>query len=109
MSDSPPLPSHREAAILEALRPGERYGLEIRRAVSALTRSSMPLGSLYTTLARMEDKRLITSRLAAEGQRGGGNRRRFYRLTGLGSNALDAYVSRVATVHRLSGQPGVAQ
>ena len=85
---SPP-PNRREAVILFLLVPGEKYGRDIRNGYQDRTDETMPLGSLYTTLDRMEEKGFVKSRMGeSEGERGG-NRRKYYKLTASGLSALN--------------------
>jgi PadR family transcriptional regulator PadR len=81
----------READILEILVPGEKYGLQIADRVGDRQGKEMPIGSLYTTMDRMERKGLVTSQLRDPNPACGGNRRRFYRITGLGCRSLDEH------------------
>ena len=86
------LPSQREAVILASLINGEKYGREIRNAYEHETKRKMPLGSLYVVLGRMEDKYgFIKSRMGESGHKYGGNRRKYFKITGLGETALRAY------------------
>jgi PadR family transcriptional regulator PadR len=81
--------SPNETWILRAVLGRERYGLEIIERVKALSAGevSVPMGSLYTTLHRMEKKGLIQGRWGEE-VAGAGARRRYYAATGLGEQAL---------------------
>lgn len=85
------LPSWREAVILSILINGERYGREIRNEYEKRTEKKMPLGSLYTTLTRMENYGFVDSRLGESCHERGGNRRKYFKMTGLGERALNAY------------------
>lgn len=89
--------SVREAAILQMLVSGPRYGLDIRQEYQQASGDSMPLGSLYTTMQRIEDKGFVTSELRDSASERGGNRRRYFRITGAGMNALNEYVNRCAS------------
>ncbi len=60
----------------------------------------MPLGSLYTTIDRMEQKGFVTSRLGAAGQERGGNRRKYFKLTGMGRQALQEYERSIRSVRQ---------
>src|SRR5947199_5071704 len=84
------LPNEREAIILNLLIRGEKYGREIRDAFEQRTGASMPLGSLYTTLDRMEDKGFFTTRLGDANPDRGGNRRKYYKISASGLKALNA-------------------
>jgi DNA-binding PadR family transcriptional regulator len=91
-------PNNREAVILSVLINGERYGREIRDEYEKCSGDPMPLGSLYTTLDRMEQKGYVASRLSDRSYRRGGNRRRYFRITADGSSALDALAVRLASL-----------
>ena len=92
--DNPIRLNTREAEILTVLAGKERYGREIRNQYEDRFDRALPLGSLYTTLARMEDKGLITSRNGPTTSKRGGNRRRYFRSSALGALSLDGYVAR---------------
>jgi len=90
MSKSPPPLSRTELLIMSALATRELYGLEIVDRVQTVTGSKrrMALGSLYPTLARMDDKGLVTGRWGESSDDRRGARRRYYKMTGLGARAL---------------------
>lgn len=83
------VPTQREEIILMMLISGEKYGREIRDEYERRSGRQMPYGSLYTTLDRMEDKGYLTARLGDPNPERGGNRRKFYRITGVGLMALN--------------------
>jgi DNA-binding PadR family transcriptional regulator len=80
--------SGKESLILELLV-GERemYGLEL----VAASRRRLKRGTVYVTLARMEDKGYVTSRLEAAPDRAGGLPRRVYEATPLGRRVLQLW------------------
>lgn len=82
-------PNQREAVVLAALLHGERYGRQIRDEYARRTGQDMPLGSLYTTLDRMEEKGLVRSRTGESNPDRGGNRRKYYKLTAAGVEAFN--------------------
>ena len=92
------MPNHREMVILSLLLHGELYGRDIRNRYEQRTKEEIPLGSLYVTLDRMEDKGFIKARLGESSHRRGGNRRKYYKLTGAGSTALDRASQRAMTL-----------
>jgi PadR family transcriptional regulator, regulatory protein PadR len=79
-----------EFYILSVLVQKERYGLEIVQAVKSATEEKrlLSLGSLYTTLRRLEKKGLVTSRWGETIEPRRGARRRYYRLTALGAETF---------------------
>lgn len=99
------LPNNREAVILSILVGRERYGREIRDEYEEAVREKLPLGSLYTTLERMDQKGFVRSRPGESSHERGGNRRRYFRITAPGQRALAAYRERAAAV----GPEGVAR
>jgi PadR family transcriptional regulator, regulatory protein PadR len=87
--------SEREFTILSALVGGELYGREIRDEYERRTNAGMPLGSLYTTLDRMEGKGFVKSRMGESDRERGGNRRKYYKLTATGISAYNAFRTRM--------------
>jgi len=82
--------SRLEMTILAALVSKERYGLEIVETIKKATqgREVLSLGGLYTTLHRMEQKRLVVATWGESSEVRQGARRRYYRITALGESAL---------------------
>jgi PadR family transcriptional regulator PadR len=80
-----------EFLVLTALaRVGETYGRQLIDAVAGLPHGRrMSLGSLYPTLARMEDKGFVTGRWGDETECKEGARRRYYSLTADGLRVLN--------------------
>jgi len=77
------------SALLAVARLGdEAYGLAVRRDLAERTGREYAIGAVYTTLQRLEDKGLLTSRASAPLPVRGGRSRRHYRLTGAGARAL---------------------
>ena len=81
------LASSKQELILQLLlEHGDLNGLElVERAGGALKR-----GTVYVTLARMQDKGLVDVRPAPEGERTSGLPRPRYRITASGRAVLDA-------------------
>ena len=84
--------------VLVALAEGPRHGYAVAREVEQLTegRVVMGPGTLYGSLQRMQDSGLITE---AENPGDGGQhagRRRYYRMTAMGSAALRAESRRLS-------------
>ena len=74
--------------LLALLRLGETYGVPIRNEIAARTGRDLSLGSLYTTLDRLESKGLVASRMGAPTAVRGGRRKKLCRLTPAGKDAL---------------------
>ena len=73
--------------ILELLRSGEMYGLQLVEE----SRGRLKRGTVYVTLGRMQEKGYVDSR--AEERKPGaiGLPRRLYRPTGFGLRVMDAW------------------
>lgn len=91
-------PNHREAEMLAVLMNGELYGRQVRDRYEERTGQKMPLGSLYVTLDRMEEKGFVRSRDGDPDPERGGNRRKFFRLTASGTRALNDLQQWAATL-----------
>ncbi len=67
----------------------DAYGVTIHRGVEQLMAPrSCQLGAVYATLDRMEEKGLVQSWLSEPTAQRGGRKRRHYRLTPVGTEAL---------------------
>ncbi len=80
-----------EEAILNALMFRERYGLEIMKAIAQASKGTKNIGfsSLYPTLRRLEKRGFVTSRWGDEApEETTGARRRYYKITGSGLEAV---------------------
>jgi DNA-binding PadR family transcriptional regulator len=80
-----------ELAVLVSLAAlDDAYGAAIRREVSRRLDRDCTVGAVYTTLQRLEDKRLIASWTSDPTPVRGGRSRRCYRVTPNGERALRA-------------------
>lgn len=100
-----------EALVLMAVmhlaeRETDANGTAIRSEIEARTGRPVPRGSIYVTLDRLEDKRLLTSRALVPA--GVGRRpRRVFRATPAGVRAVRRSVSTLVNMHRgLEPLPG---
>lgn len=80
--------------ILLSLANGERHGYEIMKAVRQDSRGKVKMGNgtLYGSLKRMLSDGLIED--AGERADGDDTRRKYYRLTGMGQEAMRAEIQR---------------
>ena len=85
----PPRLSAKEADVLKLLidDPSELYGFDMVER----SKGKLKLGTLYTTLNRMEDKGYVTSRKEEPRPGARGLPRRLYRPSGLGSRVYAAH------------------
>jgi DNA-binding PadR family transcriptional regulator len=102
--------------VLLALADGERHGYAIMQEVAASTggRIKMGPGTLYGTIKRLLEARMIEESDARPDPELDDERRRYYRLTALGQRAARAEALRYAEVaevarrKRLIGKPARA-
>ena len=80
---------------------GERaYGVTIHQKVGELARpKSAPLGAIYVTLDRLEDKHYVSSWLSEPTAERGGRAKRCYKLEAAGERALR---ESIATAQRMA-------
>jgi PadR family transcriptional regulator PadR len=79
-----------QAVMLAVVRLGDgAYGRAILREVQARLEREVAAGAVYATLQRLEDKGLVSSRLAAGTAVRGGRPRRYYAVAASGFEALN--------------------
>jgi DNA-binding PadR family transcriptional regulator len=89
--------------VLFSLAAGEKHGYAIMQETAKLSNGELRIGpgTLYTTLQRLLDLKVIDEvELASAGQRD--SRRRYYRLAGSGRLLLEAELARLDSVVRLA-------
>jgi PadR family transcriptional regulator PadR len=89
----------------------EAYGASIRREIESRTGRQVLLSAIYTTLERLERKRLIAHWIGDPTPERGGRRKKFYRLLPSGAAALEASLHTVQQLadgveRRLSARAG---
>ncbi len=82
--------SRQEEIILTAIWKLQKnaYGMAIREEIEKITGVKMHFGSIYTPLARLLEKELISSFEGEPSPERGGRRKVFYNLTSEGKKAL---------------------
>ena len=98
--------------VLVALTEGERHGYAIMQAVEASSSGVVRMGpaTLYGTLKKLVDQG-FAEELPRRPDASDDQRRRYYRLTGLGERVCSAEASRLASLVRITRanlRPGVA-
>ena len=88
--------------ILLALADGDKHGYAIMSEVEVLTEGSVTMGpgTLYGTIKRMLKSGLVEETDERPDPELDDERRRYYRLTSLGSEVLDAEVARMEQLTR---------
>jgi DNA-binding PadR family transcriptional regulator len=85
----PSLGSLELATLLTVARLGdEAYGLAVRHDLADRTGREYSVGAVYTTLQRLQEKRLLTSHASEPLPVRGGRSRRQFRLTAAGRRAI---------------------
>ncbi len=78
-----------ELVLLAILSQGDNaYGVTIRQALEEATNRSITVGSLYTTLSRLEDKGLVQSWTGEPTAERGGRAKRHYKVKGSAQSLL---------------------
>ncbi|HLG01705.1 MAG TPA: PadR family transcriptional regulator [Acidimicrobiia bacterium] len=101
-----PLPSA-TLHILVALTAGEKHGYAIMRDVEALTDGAVRMGpgTLYGSIKRMLADGLIEEAAERPDPEPDDQRRRYYRLTGLGERLCALELARLEALVRRAGSP----
>lgn len=83
--------------ILLALATGDKHGYAIMREVEVLTKGSVAMGpgTLYGTVKKMLKAALVEESAERPDPKLDDQRRRYYRITGLGGRVLDAEANRM--------------
>src|SRR5881409_3081338 len=95
-----------EFLVLSLLEREQRHGYELQKLIESRSKGVLTfhVASLYLLLYRMEDRGWIVGRWV---EKAGERRRRFYRLTAAGKDALETqragWKEFVAAVNRVSG------
>ena len=94
--------------ILLALTDGERHGYAIIQSVEASTEGDLRLsaGTLYRSLARMVEQGLIAE-VSKRRTRADDERRRYYRVTPLGTAVARAEMRRLTQLVRIARATGL--
>lgn len=64
------------------------YGVSIKQDIEDRASRAISIGSLHSTLTRLEEKGFISSELGEPTKERGGRRKRFFKLTSAGEAAL---------------------
>ncbi len=89
LSDSGILGEFEQVVLLATLRLGnDAYGVTIKDEILARTGRNPSPGALYTTLERLEEKGLLSSRIGEATAERGGRAKRYVKVTQKGLGAL---------------------
>ena len=76
----------------------DAYGVPIGREIEERTAKAVSPGALYTTLGRLEDRGLVTSRSEPGGASRSGRPRKYYRLSSEAAAELAASKARITAM-----------
>lgn len=80
-----------QLVLLAVLRAGDSaYGVPVHREIQRRAGRDLTLGTIYKTLSRLEEKRLLSSRLGDPTPERGGKATRCYAVTAEGKRSLQA-------------------
>ena len=69
---------------------GDAYGVTIRDEIERRAARSVSVAAVYAALARLEERRLLAHHLGVPTPERGGRRKKVFRVTGPGGDALRA-------------------
>jgi PadR family transcriptional regulator PadR len=78
----------------------DAYGVAIQREITLRTGRAPSYAAVYTTLARLEAKRLIGSRLGEPTPQRGGRRKKYFTVLPAGRRAVRASLRAIRTMTR---------
>ncbi|HEY5749873.1 MAG TPA: PadR family transcriptional regulator [Chryseolinea sp.] len=74
--------------LISALLEEDAYGVTITQEIERQTGRKVGFNTVHTTLQRLEEKGLIVSKMGGATAERGGRRKRYFRITALGSRTL---------------------
>ncbi|MEZ0610833.1 PadR family transcriptional regulator [Fibrella sp. WM1] len=74
--------------LMVAILDGDGYGATVSQALEEHTGRVVTFGAVHNTLIRLEEKGFVVSELGGATAERGGRRKRLFRITALGSRAL---------------------
>lgn len=85
-----------QLVLMTILRLGEQaYGATIRDEIADRVGRDVSLSAVYTTLDRLENKKMLRSRMGDPTPQRGGRRKRYFAMTAAGERALQASWQRL--------------
>jgi PadR family transcriptional regulator, regulatory protein PadR len=87
--------------------PNGSYGAKMLNQIEELTRRSISVGAIYTSLDRLEAKGFVSSWWGEPTLERGGRRKRFYKIEGSGVKALERSEAEMLRFMRVGALAGV--
>lgn len=90
-----------QVILLTLMRLGDDgFGVAVQQEIEGRTQRRVSLGAVYTTLARLEQKGLVASRVGDPTPRRGGRRKKLYRVLPKGKRALMTSIETLQALTR---------
>ncbi len=74
--------------LMVAILDGQAYGVTVSQALEDQLGRTVTFGTVHNTLIRLEEKGFVSSQLGGATQERGGRRKRMFKMTTLGGQAL---------------------
>jgi PadR family transcriptional regulator PadR len=88
-----------QLVLMTILRLGDQaYGATVRDEIADRTGREVSLSAVYTTLERLEHKKMLRSRVGEPTPQRGGRRKRYFALSAAGEHALQTSWQRLKRV-----------
>ncbi len=98
---SAPLGEFEVVVLMAVLHLGsDAYGTSIRDDIEQRTGRPVSRGAVYITLERLEEKRLLQSKIGGATPKRGGRPKRLFRVTPLGVKGIQQSVALLVRMHR---------
>ncbi|MFN8574731.1 MAG: PadR family transcriptional regulator [Gemmatimonadaceae bacterium] len=81
-------------------RDGDAYGIAVQQEIARYSDRKLTLGSVYSTLARLEERGLVTSYEGAPTPTRGGRRKKLYKVQPAGRSAVRAALTALRALSR---------
>lgn len=95
-----------QLVLLALVRLGDDgYGVSVQREIAQRTKRAPSFGTVYSTLARLEEKGLVESRVGEPTAERGGRRKKYYSIRPAGERALR---QSLKAIHRMALGLGVS-
>lgn len=78
----------------------DAYGVSVQREIARRTKRAPSFGTVYSTLARLEEKGLVASRLGDPTPERGGRRKKYYAIRPAGRRAVERSLQAIEQMTR---------
>jgi DNA-binding PadR family transcriptional regulator len=97
----PTLGDLEQIVLLALLQLGDdAYGVAVQREIASRIGRDLSLGAIYSTLVRLEEKGLVSTRLGEPSPTRGGRRKKLYAVEPAGREAIRAAMTALRSMSR---------